>query len=208
MAEGQGFEPWMGDKPMPVFKTGAFNRSAIPPSEERIISARWFFVQSFFIGRKANARESFMGASLACDATIFVWVRPLPKLWCHPPVRTSCTFVAGVRPRGFVRATTARFHLSAVAEPEYRRRVGRYPVRVLGRRLLIRCDSNRTITSNRNYPPALGSYFRIKAVSRVLRHGRHVAFAVVPIARSHRNRCRGAFARRGGERHHALVPLP
>ena len=31
MAERQGFEPWMGYKPMPVFKTGAFNRSAISP---------------------------------------------------------------------------------------------------------------------------------------------------------------------------------
>ena len=31
MAEGQGFEPWIGYKPMPVFKTGAFNRSATPP---------------------------------------------------------------------------------------------------------------------------------------------------------------------------------
>ena len=31
MAEGQGFEPWIGYSPMPVFKTGAFNRSAIPP---------------------------------------------------------------------------------------------------------------------------------------------------------------------------------
>ena len=32
MAEGQGFEPWIGYKPMPVFKTGAFNRSATPPT--------------------------------------------------------------------------------------------------------------------------------------------------------------------------------
>ena len=32
MAERQGFEPWMGYKPMPVFKTGAFNRSAISPA--------------------------------------------------------------------------------------------------------------------------------------------------------------------------------
>ena len=32
MADRQGFEPWMGYKPMPVFKTGAFNRSAICPS--------------------------------------------------------------------------------------------------------------------------------------------------------------------------------
>ena len=31
MAERQGFEPWIGYKPMPVFKTGAFNRSAISP---------------------------------------------------------------------------------------------------------------------------------------------------------------------------------
>ena len=33
LAEGQGFEPWIGYKPMPVFKTGAFNRSATPPSK-------------------------------------------------------------------------------------------------------------------------------------------------------------------------------
>ena len=33
MAEEQGFEPWMGYKPMPVFKTGAFNHSATPPNE-------------------------------------------------------------------------------------------------------------------------------------------------------------------------------
>jgi hypothetical protein len=32
MAEEQGFEPWMGYKPMPVFKTGAFNHSATPPT--------------------------------------------------------------------------------------------------------------------------------------------------------------------------------
>jgi hypothetical protein len=32
MAEEQGFEPWMGYKPMPVFKTGAFNHSATPPN--------------------------------------------------------------------------------------------------------------------------------------------------------------------------------
>ena len=31
MAEAQGFEPWIGYKPMPVFKTGAFNRSATLP---------------------------------------------------------------------------------------------------------------------------------------------------------------------------------
>ena len=31
MAEGQGFEPWMPFD-TPVFKTGAFNRSATPPA--------------------------------------------------------------------------------------------------------------------------------------------------------------------------------
>ncbi len=31
MADRQGFEPWIGYSPMPVFKTGAFNRSAICP---------------------------------------------------------------------------------------------------------------------------------------------------------------------------------
>jgi hypothetical protein len=31
MADSQGFEPWIGYKPMPVFKTGAFNRSANCP---------------------------------------------------------------------------------------------------------------------------------------------------------------------------------
>ncbi len=30
-AEGVGFEPTNGTGPSPVFKTGAFNRSAIPP---------------------------------------------------------------------------------------------------------------------------------------------------------------------------------
>ena len=35
MAEAQGFEPWIGYKPMPVFKTGAFNRSATLPAFER-----------------------------------------------------------------------------------------------------------------------------------------------------------------------------
>ncbi len=36
MAERQGFEPWMGYKPMPVFKTGAFNRSATSPYCARV----------------------------------------------------------------------------------------------------------------------------------------------------------------------------
>ncbi len=32
MAVGVGFEPTVGYQPTPVFKTGAFNRSATPPS--------------------------------------------------------------------------------------------------------------------------------------------------------------------------------
>ncbi len=35
MAERQGFEPWVGYKPTPVFKTGAFNRSATSPKEQK-----------------------------------------------------------------------------------------------------------------------------------------------------------------------------
>ena len=35
MAEREGFEPSMGYKPMPVFKTGAFNRSATSPHKTR-----------------------------------------------------------------------------------------------------------------------------------------------------------------------------
>ena len=31
MAEGQGFEPWVGYKPTPVFKTAALNHSATLP---------------------------------------------------------------------------------------------------------------------------------------------------------------------------------
>ena len=36
MADRQGFEPWIGYSPMPVFKTGAFNRSAICPQDNMI----------------------------------------------------------------------------------------------------------------------------------------------------------------------------
>ena len=37
MAEREGFEPSMGYKPMPVFKTGAFNRSATSPQQKRVV---------------------------------------------------------------------------------------------------------------------------------------------------------------------------
>lgn len=38
MAEEQGFEPWVGYKPTPVFKTGALNHSATPPNDAHNIS--------------------------------------------------------------------------------------------------------------------------------------------------------------------------
>jgi hypothetical protein len=37
MADSQGFEPWIGYKPMPVFKTGAFNRSANCPRMKKYL---------------------------------------------------------------------------------------------------------------------------------------------------------------------------
>jgi len=39
-AEGVGFEPTVGSDPTPVFKTGALNRSAIPPSCGMLSAAR------------------------------------------------------------------------------------------------------------------------------------------------------------------------
>jgi hypothetical protein len=41
MAEEQGFEPWVGYKPTPVFKTGALNHSATPPNETHNIREPW-----------------------------------------------------------------------------------------------------------------------------------------------------------------------
>jgi hypothetical protein len=43
MAEGQGFEPWVGYKPTPVFKTGALNHSATLPSAANYT---WLFLLS------------------------------------------------------------------------------------------------------------------------------------------------------------------
>lgn len=39
MAEGQGFEPWVGYKPTPVFKTGALNHSATLPLWRKLYMA-------------------------------------------------------------------------------------------------------------------------------------------------------------------------
>jgi hypothetical protein len=39
--EGEGFEPSNGASPSPVFKTGAFNRSATLPSQTPILAPSW-----------------------------------------------------------------------------------------------------------------------------------------------------------------------
>ncbi|ESE42753.1 hypothetical protein SHD_0606 [Shewanella decolorationis S12] len=48
MAEEQGFEPWVGYKPTPVFKTGALNHSATPPNGANDISITGACKQQFF----------------------------------------------------------------------------------------------------------------------------------------------------------------
>ncbi len=45
MAERQGFEPWKAFA-LPVFKTGAFNRSAISP--DVFLSARGVYIRNAF----------------------------------------------------------------------------------------------------------------------------------------------------------------
>ena len=49
VAEGQGFEPWVGYSPTPVFKTGAFNRSAIPPAYGCIYYQLFFLSQRLLV---------------------------------------------------------------------------------------------------------------------------------------------------------------
>jgi hypothetical protein len=61
MAEGQGFEPWVGYKPTPVFKTGALNHSATLPLRRELYMG--FLVEQpagvylFAILRKKNPRK-------------------------------------------------------------------------------------------------------------------------------------------------------
>ena len=45
LAEEVGFEPTKGYKPLPVFKTGAFNRSATLPSSQ-LTEKRVYYVNS------------------------------------------------------------------------------------------------------------------------------------------------------------------
>lgn len=43
LAEAQGFEPW-NPLGLPVFKTGAFDRSAkLPVGERQVYRIRWYF---------------------------------------------------------------------------------------------------------------------------------------------------------------------
>lgn len=50
MAEGQGFEPWVGYKPTPVFKTGALNHSATLPLWRELY--RGFCIEQASINKK------------------------------------------------------------------------------------------------------------------------------------------------------------
>ena len=58
MAEGQGFEPWVGYKPTPVFKTGALNHSATLPLRRKLY--RGFSVQQYTIRKKMNIAQIFL----------------------------------------------------------------------------------------------------------------------------------------------------
>ena len=58
MAEEQGFEPWVGYKPTPVFKTGALNHSATPPNAENNISIP-LTCKPQFLNIESNAQLMF-----------------------------------------------------------------------------------------------------------------------------------------------------
>ncbi len=58
MAEGQGFEPWVGYKPTPVFKTGALNHSATLPLRRKLY--RGFSDQQYSISKKMHIAKIFL----------------------------------------------------------------------------------------------------------------------------------------------------
>ena len=70
MAEEQGFEPWVGYKPTPVFKTGALNHSATPPNERdnsdlychcklkfMLNRVNWLFQIQFLIKKRVSKQK-------------------------------------------------------------------------------------------------------------------------------------------------------
>ena len=58
MAEGQGFEPWVGYKPTPVFKTGALNHSATLPLRRKLYIG--FSDQQYTIRKKTYIAAIFL----------------------------------------------------------------------------------------------------------------------------------------------------
>ena len=58
MAEGQGFEPWVGYKPTPVFKTGALNHSATLPLRRKLY--RGFSDRQYSMSKKMHIAKIFL----------------------------------------------------------------------------------------------------------------------------------------------------
>jgi hypothetical protein len=58
MAEGQGFEPWVGYKPTPVFKTGALNHSATLPLRRKLY--RGFSDRQYSMSKKMRIAKIFL----------------------------------------------------------------------------------------------------------------------------------------------------
>ncbi len=58
MAEGQGFEPWVGYKPTPVFKTGALNHSATLPLRRKLYIG--FSDQQYAMSKKTHITTIFL----------------------------------------------------------------------------------------------------------------------------------------------------
>ena len=83
MAEGQGFEPWVGYKPTPVFKTGALNHSATLPLRRKLY--RGFSDQQYSMSKKMHIAKIFLRilfsknkSRVKCSA--FVLLRIIYKL--------------------------------------------------------------------------------------------------------------------------------
>ena len=77
MAEEQGFEPWVGYKPTPVFKTGALNHSATPPNAANNISIIGACKQQF-LNIVSNAHLMFRRMNFQANSQhIFsnIWVK-------------------------------------------------------------------------------------------------------------------------------------
>ena len=78
MAEGVGFEPTVG-KPTPVFKTGTFGRSVIPPGTTLVGGRGGFFVESV---TSSDVEDDFAQANgLRCHLDGFVIGDELERLF-------------------------------------------------------------------------------------------------------------------------------